>query len=238
MDGSTAPDLQGAQTKECTSCGQAVERDLLACPKCGGGRFVVGKTHATSNAQVSRAASLTGRMESQNEVEKPVIGMQIPWKTIEGDVFRVTHFTPFAVVEGDKVASPPPVPMPYCVLTVESPIINQPAKMPVNHREEFRNFWELQYFIADAERELLVSYLPYRGFLGPLVRIGAPRLHLRITPKGELERYYADDSHWRKPSAREVLFYSHRWCQFCNARIYTFSVRCLKCKRVVGDWVF
>jgi len=42
--GSTAPDLQGAQTKECASCGQAVDHGVLACPKCGGGIFVVDKT--------------------------------------------------------------------------------------------------------------------------------------------------------------------------------------------------
>jgi hypothetical protein len=47
-----APDLQGAQTKECAVCGQAVERALLACPKCGGGIFAVAKTYATSSARV------------------------------------------------------------------------------------------------------------------------------------------------------------------------------------------
>jgi len=175
-------------------------------------------------------------MEPQNEIEEPVIGKQIPWKVIEGQVFRITHFTPFAIVEGDKVTSPPsPIPMPYGLLTVESPILNQPALMPVNHREEFRNFWEFQAHIGDAEVELLVSYLPYRGFLGPLLRLAMPRLHLRIRRKGELERYYADDSHWRKSSGRLAFFPPSRtrWCSSCNARIYTFVVRCAKCKQAI-----
>jgi hypothetical protein len=46
------PDVQEPDTKECAICGQAVERDLLACPECGGGIFTVAKTHATSSAQV------------------------------------------------------------------------------------------------------------------------------------------------------------------------------------------
>ena len=122
--------------------------------------------------------------------------------------------------------------MPYGVLVVESPILNEPAMMPTNHREEFRNFLEFKPLIGDAEKELLVSYLPYRGFLGPLLRLFMPRLHLRIRQKGELERYYADDSHWRKPSARQAFFTSNR-CLNCHGRTYTFSVRCAKCKQAI-----
>lgn len=160
--------------------------------------------------------------------------MHIPWKVIEGQVFRVTHFTPFAWVEGHRVTGSR-APMPYGVLSVESPILNQPVDMPVRHRDEFLNFWEFKPVIDNSEAEVLVSYLPYRGLLGPLLRLGLPCLHARIAPKGELERYYADDAHWQNPSAREELFW-HRYCPNCNARIRSFSIRCHKCKQAIGGW--
>jgi hypothetical protein len=146
------------------------------------------------DSDVFAKESAAGRHEQYGrllaETDTPLIGNegQIPWRTVEGEVFRITHFTPFASVEGDTVASPP-VPMPYGLLTVESPILNQPALMPINHREEFRNFWEFQALIGDAEHELLVSYLPCRSFFARLllIRLFGPRLHLRIRPKGELE---------------------------------------------------
>lgn len=174
-------------------------------------------------------------MERPSAAEKPMVGVHIPWKTIEGDIFRITNFTPLASVEGDKVIGPP-VPLPYGVLTVESPILSQPVEIPVRHREEFRNFWEFQGLIGDGERELLVSYLPARGLFAwlALMRLFGPRLHLRVRPRGELERYYAEDRHWRKPSAREVFFTYDR-CSYCDAKTYRFSVRCASCKRAVVD---
>jgi len=47
--------------KECASCGLKVYPGLLVCPSCGGGVFVVVKTHATSTARVSRTAPLASR---------------------------------------------------------------------------------------------------------------------------------------------------------------------------------
>lgn len=170
--------------------------------------------------------------------DKPLIGKEIPWKPLEGQVFRISHFSPFATVDGDKVSAPSP-PMPYAVLTVESPILNQAALMPVNHRDEFLNLRDIyeQRGVASDE-ELLVSYLPYKGFLGPFVRLFGPRLHLRIRPKGDLERYYSDDQHWQKPSARQYFLPSRvagRRCSNCGSRLYTFVVRCPKCRRPVID---
>lgn len=163
------------------------------------------------------------------------IGKHIPWKLVEGEVFRITDFGPFATVEGDKVKALS-VFMPYALLAVESPILNQPALMPILHRAEFLNLHEIyEQRGVGTEEEVLVSYLPYRGFLGPLLRLlGLPRLHLRIRPKGELERYYADDQHWQRPSARETFFTS-RWCSNCTGRIHTFTVRCPRCGRPVVD---
>ncbi|OGO53236.1 MAG: hypothetical protein A2148_01875 [Chloroflexi bacterium RBG_16_68_14] len=180
---------------------------------------------------------MTDMEDHTGKSEEPFIGTHVPWKLIEGEMFRVTHFTPFAIVQGNKVEAPS-APMPYALLTVESPILNQPAKIPVNHREEFLNLWDI--FQRDGgvppRGELLVSYLPYRGFLGPLLRLGTARLHMRLTGQGELERYYSDDRHWQRPSARRYFFPEGggRRCA-CGMKLYTFVVRCAKCGRPVLD---
>lgn len=164
---------------------------------------------------------------------EPLIGRDIKWREIEGHLFRIVHFMHLAFAGDDKIQSAA-AGLPYGFITVESPILNQPAMMPVNHREEFLNFWDI--FQEDggvpAGTELLVSYLPYRGFCGLILRLTMARLHLRLRSAGELERYYGDDSHWKRPSGREYFFPKTvvgMYCP-CGEKLYTFSVRCPKCR--------
>ena len=86
----------------------------------------------------------------------------------------------------------PRVAGPYAVLTVESPSLKLRAMISVVHRLDFRNLWEIyeQRRVA-AEEEVLLGYMPYAGFLGPLLRPFLPRLHLLIYPKGALE-FFSD----------------------------------------------
>ena len=177
--------------------------------------------------------------EGGSGIDEPFVGQEIQWGQIEGDLFRVMRFTPMATAAGGKVTESVGR-MPYGLLKVESPILNQPARIPVNHRDEFLNLWDI-YQDGDGMKEgteLLVSYLPYRGFLGFLTRMIQPRLHLRVHPAGELERYYSDESHWERPSARDYFFPKSvvgRYCRHCQSRLYTFVVRCAKCRRPVLD---
>ena len=171
------------------------------------------------------------------EPSEPYIGHNIPWKLIEGELFRIAHFTSLAaVVEGRMQA--PSAPLPYALLRVESPVLNQPALMPVNHRNEFLNLRDIYEGTGvPVGWEMLVSHLPYRGFLGPLIRLTFPRLHLRLARAGELESYYSDERHWRRPAAREYFFpkgITGR-CS-CGAKLYTFVVRCARCDCPVLEW--
>ena len=167
------------------------------------------------------------------------IGKEIPWKQIEADLFRVVGFTPLAtVVDGrikEAVAG-----MPYGLLAVESPILNHEARMPVNHREEYLNLWDIYQEEGGVSTgtALLVSYLPYRGFFGIFVRMFQARVHFRLRATGELERYYSDESHWLRPSARDYFFPKSilgNYCSHCKSKLYTFVVRCSKCRRPVLD---
>lgn len=182
---------------------------------------------------------MVGEDEGGSGVDEPFVGREIQWNEIEGDLFRVIRFTPMATAAGGKVTESVGG-MPYGLLEVESPILNQSARVPVNHRDEFLNLWDIYQGGTGIPEgaELLVSYLPYRGFLGFLTRMFQPRLHLRLRATGELERYYADDSHWKQPSGRAFFFPKTsvgRYCRHCHSKLYTFVVRCSKCHQPVLD---
>jgi hypothetical protein len=144
-----------------------------------------------------------------------VIGEGITWESIEKEACRVKHFTPLAKMEGNKVIAVSKS-MPYALLKVESPKLPQEATMPVVHRLDFKNLWEIfkQRGLGEEE-ELLVFYVPFfeKG-LKKLFSKGMPKLHFYIYPKGRLEQIYdptfeksLDGEAWRqwiKPIAKWV----------------------------------
>src|SRR5438128_857405 len=101
-------------------------------------------------------------MASTPTERRAVVGVDIPWPAVEGVIFRVRDFTPHVARHGEKVAAPP-IPLPYGALLVDSPDLTEPIQMPVNHRVDYLNFWDIYggvWPIGD-DQELLVSYLPY-----------------------------------------------------------------------------
>lgn len=132
--------------------------------------------------------------------EVPIIGRDIPWDTIKQQYCRVKHFTFIAVVESGKVKAPSPI-LPYASLLVESPFFFKEASLPVLHKLDFRNLWEVfmerkvygdtRDYGAGTEMEVLVVYDPLKrrkltkflpqGFL--------PSLLIELYPKGTLERF-------------------------------------------------
>jgi hypothetical protein len=96
-------------------------------------------------------------------------------------------------------------------LVVASPILNQPARLPIIHRDDFL----LATFFFDepnveemlAEGELLVTYAPKRTLPGGKSAGFTHVLHYVFCPPGTLDGYYEfnDDIHMRKP-APEKLF--------------------------------
>ena len=86
-------------------------------------------------------------------------GKSIPWKTIEQEPLRITHFTPLVNIENRKVKSHSLGP--YAFLAVESPKLNSEALLPVGHRVDFQNLWEVfkERGVAEDE-EVLVFYAP------------------------------------------------------------------------------
>ncbi len=140
------------------------------------------------------------------------IGRDLPWSQAVRQVFRVLEFdrgnTTFADDGAPRTESASD---PYGYLVVVSPILTQPARLPIIHRDDFL----LATFFFDepncdemlAQGELLVTYAPKRTFPGGKSAGFTHVLHYVSCPPGTLDRYYDfnDDIHMRKP-APEKLF--------------------------------
>jgi len=135
--------------------------------------------------------------------ESLIIGKDIPWKDIQEEDLRVKHFTPFAIIEGGKVKATSML-LPYASLIVESPKLPEETYLPVTHKIDFRNLWEVfkERGVKDNE-EVLVFYVPSSGIFSAV----KPKLHIFIYPKGHQEEIYnpnftPDNSEmWFKPIA-------------------------------------
>lgn len=121
----------------------------------------------------------------------PYISVDIPWEQVEGEFLRIVDFTPFATIEGAKVKAPE-APLPYALAKVESPKLERMAAMPIAHRVDFRNLWEIYHQGVSSEEEVLVTYYPhYKGLLRLANALGhLPKFAISIYPRGALDKIY------------------------------------------------
>ncbi len=141
----------------------------------------------------------------------PIIGRDIEWIDIVSQVFRVLEFDRAGTIVGSgdtvKAASSS---NPYGYLLVESPIFNQPAKLPIVHRDDFllaaSVFDEPQLLEVIEKEELLVTYVPKHKLPKGLIGM-SHALHYVITPRGTLDRYYEveNDGHMTKPEPEKIF---------------------------------
>lgn len=147
---------------------------------------------------------------------EPEVGKLIGWDQIVRHVFRVLDFdksdTTVSVDGQVKAASSA---RPYGYLRLESPILNQPIRMPVIHRDDFWLAWsvldepQLGTELLGGQLELLVTYAPQRVIAGGLSGSPAHTLHYVICPRGTLERYYPNsaegDARMARPTPENVF---------------------------------
>lgn len=144
------------------------------------------------------------------------IGRDCKWSEIISQVFRVLEFDRLktTVDSNGKIKTPSQFDH-YGHLLVESPIINQPAKLPIVHRDDFclaASVYDEPHLADAAEKEeLLVTYIPKRKLPGGLTGV-THGLHYAICPRGTLDRYYdvGNDMHMTSP-APEKLFGQFVW---------------------------
>jgi hypothetical protein len=142
----------------------------------------------------------------------PEIGREIPWTEVVQQVFRVREFdrTDTTIDDDDKVRATSPF-TPYGYLLVESPILDQPTRLPIVHSDDFRLaasvFDEPKLVEIVAEQELLVTYAPKHLLPKGLAGGTTHALHYVITERGTLQRYYDSEGgvHRAQP-ALEKLF--------------------------------
>ena len=126
-------------------------------------------------------------------------------------VFRVLEFDRAGTVVGPgntvKAISSS---KPYGYLLVQSPIFNQPARLPIVHRDDFllaaSVFDDPQLREIVEVEELLVTYAPKRKLPKGLAGMWHA-LHYAIVPRGTLNRYYevGNDMHIARPEPEKIF---------------------------------
>lgn len=137
----------------------------------------------------------------------PEVGREISWADTVRQVFRVLEFDRAGTTIGpnDEVNAPSMF-TPYGYLLVESPILNQPLRLPVIHRDDFLLAASVfdEPALADlvTTEELLVTYAPKKVLRDGLSGDSSHVLHYVMTPGGTLDSYYAKDNdvHMSKPN--------------------------------------
>lgn len=146
------------------------------------------------------------------ETFTPEIGRDLEWGGVVRQVFSVLEFN-----RGNTTIGPDGMPkssgltVSYGYLLVSSPIFNQPARLPLIHRDDFM----LATFVFDEPNcdeilenaELLVTYAPEKTRRDGKAASIKHCLHYVLCPLGTLERYYAysNDIHMREPSPEKLF---------------------------------
>jgi len=142
----------------------------------------------------------------------PEIGRDIAWIDIVHQVFRVLEFDRAGTTIGpnDTVKAASGF-MPYGYLLVESPIMNQPLKLPIVHRDDFilaaSVFDDPEIAKVVEDEELLVTYAPKRMLPDGRMASPAHSLHYVMVPRGTLARYYDfdNDVHMANPAPEKIF---------------------------------
>jgi len=139
------------------------------------------------------------------------VGRDCRWTDIIGQVFHVLEFdrAGTTIRPGNKVKASSLF-KPYGYLLVQSPVLNQPVRLPIVHRDDFllaaSVFDEPQWLEAIEEHELLVTYVPKQKL--PKGMAGTSHaLHYVIVPRGTLDRYYevGNNVHMANPAPEKIF---------------------------------
>ncbi len=121
--------------------------------------------------------------------QRPILGKDIPWSVIDGELCRVIRFTPFAKIENKKVRAVASY-TPYAFLTVECKKFKQNADLWVTHKIDFINLSEAfgQRKIKDGEEVLIIwSVNHYKYKLYKIFSFIFPKIWVMICPKNAYE---------------------------------------------------
>ena len=142
----------------------------------------------------------------------PEIGKEISWADIVNHTFRVLDFDKNGTIidENNQVKAKSQF-QPYGYLLAESPILNNHARLPIIHRDDFllatSVFDDPKLATVIKDEELLVVYSPKH--LGPKGLSASPHhvLHYAIMPRGTLDAYYSknNDMYMARPEPQKLV---------------------------------
>lgn len=129
----------------------------------------------------------------------PTIGEEISWQDVHLQIFRVLEFDRAGTEVGanDEVKAKS-MSSPYGYLLVESPIFNQPVRLPIIHRDDFllaASVFDDSNLVGFVDSdEFLVTYTPRKVLSDGRAGEASHVLHYLLTGKGAIEDYYSIDN--------------------------------------------
>lgn len=210
----------------CDNCGDKIYKDDKYCKSCG--LELEDDLDAPEDISIEQDDKLYEKFrtefENDSDIHKNVpvgqvkmeIGKHCGWPDIIGQIFRVLEFDRAGTTIGpDDNVKAKSLFKPYGYLIVESPIFNQPSKLPIVHRDDFilasRAFDDPNWTNLSEDWELLVTYVPKQKLPGGAIGVHHG-LHYVVTPLGTLERYYDfDDGAYMANPMPEKLFGTLAW---------------------------
>jgi hypothetical protein len=137
------------------------------------------------------------------EITMKILGKDIAWNKINGELCRVLDFIPHASVRNGKVESAG-ISTPYASLTLECPQISENIGCPIIHRVDFIHLWGIfkERGIKEGE-EVLAGRYEYNTVLGKLFSPFFPKMYILIYPIGSYNKF--NDKSWWEKTKGEVL---------------------------------
>lgn len=131
----------------------------------------------------------------QDDNTLPLIGRDIPYKSIDKDVLQVNRFGELSRVEDGKVQAFPKN-LPYGFLEVEGEHFEGAAMLPLVHKDDYLHVWQ-----AYEERgikdnvELLVVWTDsnYKNKVFSTMKKAMPKIVVWICPKGAYRIMHEND---------------------------------------------
>jgi hypothetical protein len=119
----------------------------------------------------------------------PLIGRDVSFRKIDGEVLRVSNFGKLARVQNGEVQAFSKN-MPYGFLEVEGKTFNGVAMLPIVHKEDFSHVWEAHEKRGmQANEEMLVVWTKknYRSKLASVISSTMPKLIVWVCRKNAYE---------------------------------------------------
>ncbi len=121
--------------------------------------------------------------------DAPIAGKEFPWALVERYYLRLTHLSPFARLEGDRVVGRGVLGA-YGLAEVELPnpdVDQRLVSLPIEHKDDFRaiSLLQLDRGVQSGENEVVIVVIRKRGLVSR-----KPSFYLAVYPSGTWQAYF------------------------------------------------